>query len=218
MTEKTIVALRRADRAVAGALLILVTFCVATAVASYDPHAEKHVARLAVVVPPAMIQTKLIAASQSVLAPPSAAELAMVRLFVLQQHCLAEAMYYEARGEGVEGQKAIAEVVFHRMRARGYPRSICGVVYQGAHFQRGCQFSFACDGELDQRKSAGAWARSYSLAGRIMVGIVHLGDITGNAISFHAVDAQPDWADRLERTTQIGNHVFYRALPRTKPS
>jgi spore germination cell wall hydrolase CwlJ-like protein len=148
---------------------------------------------------------------------PSSAELEMVRILE-DQRCLAEAMYYEARGEGRSGQEAIAEVVFHRMRTPGYPRSICGVVYQGANHGGGCQFSFACDGALQRPKSIAAWSQARVLAAKIMTGIVRLEDITGDAISFHAADIQPDWADHLERTIQIGNHVFYRSLSRTKSS
>ena len=128
-----------------------------------------------------------------------------------EERCLAEAMYYEARGEGVDGEKAIAEVVFHRMRAPGFPHSICGVVYQRAAAGHGCQFSFTCNGELELRKSFGAWIRAKRLAGRILTGLIQLGDVTENAIAFHAVDVQPAWGDHLVRTIQIGNHVFYRA-------
>jgi len=161
--------------------------------------------------------TTLAAPDSPLAKAPSAAELALERILE-DQRCLAEAMYYEARGEGKEGQEAIAEVVFHRMHAPGYPRTICGVVYQGADRRSGCQFSFACDGELLQPKSSSAWARARMLAARIMAGIVRLGDITGDAIAFHAADIQPDWADQMERTIQIGNHIFYRAAPRTKSS
>jgi spore germination cell wall hydrolase CwlJ-like protein len=146
-----------------------------------------------------------------------AAELTLLRI-LQDQRCLAEAMYYEARGEGREGQEAIAEVVFHRMKSPGYPHSICGVVYQGAERGHGCQFSFACDGELQLPKSSGAWSRARLLAAKIMAGAVHLGDITGDAISFHASEIQPDWADTMERTIQIGNHVFYRSAARSKSS
>ena len=147
----------------------------------------------------------------------SVAELEMVRILE-DQRCLAEAMYYEARGEGRSGQEAIAEVVFHRMQTPGYPHSICGVVYQGANHGESCQFSFACNGELLRPKSSGAWAQARLLAAKIMAGVVRLEDITGDAISFHAADIQPDWAGQMERTIQIGNHVFYRSLSRTKSS
>lgn len=133
---------------------------------------------------------------------------------VADQKCLAEAMYYEARGEGLDGEKAIAEVVFHRMHSRNYPHSICGVVYQRASAGHGCQFSFTCNGELQEAKTPGAWSRAKRLAGKILTGLVTLGDETENAIAFHAVDVQPDWSDHLVKTIQIGNHIFYRAVPR----
>jgi hypothetical protein len=85
---------------------------------------------------------------------------ALMQKLLGEQRCLADAMYYEARGEGEEGEKAIAEVVFHRMKARGYPHSLCGVVYQGAGSGHGCQFSFACNGEMLQTKNWSAWARA----------------------------------------------------------
>jgi spore germination cell wall hydrolase CwlJ-like protein len=142
----------------------------------------------------------------------------VIERMLAEQRCLAEAMYYEARGEGVDGEKAIAEVVFHRMRARGFPHSICGVVYQRAAAGHGCQFSFTCNGELDLPKSLGAWLRAKRLAGRILTGLVPLGDVTENAIAFHALDVQPGWGDHLVRTIQIGNHVFYRAAFRSTRS
>lgn len=154
---------------------------------------------------------------KAVVTPSPATEATIIKVLE-DQRCLAEAMYYEARGEGRSGQEAIAEVIFHRMHSRGYPHSICGVVYQGSGHRSGCQFSFACDGELHQAKTPGAWWRARMLAAKIMAGVVQLGDVTENAISFHATDVQPDWADHLERTIQIGNHVFYRAASRTKSS
>ena len=153
---------------------------------------------------------------KAVAAPQSAVELALLKVLA-DQRCLAEAMYYEARGEGAAGEEAIAEVVFHRTHARGYPHSICGVVYEGANFGH-CQFSFACGGESDRPREAGAWHQARMLAAKIMAGAVPLEDVTEGAISFHAVDVQPGWNDHLERTIQIGNHVFYRRVARTKSS
>jgi len=109
----------------------------------------------------------------------------------------------------VKGQKAVAEVVFHRMRTGNYGHSICAVVYEGAD-KAGCQFSFACSGELKQAKSPQAWLRAEILAARILTGEENLGDVTGGATSFHAISVQPDWANDLQRTVQIGNHIFYK--------
>lgn len=145
-----------------------------------------------------------------VAAPPADLTLASAS----EQECLAEAMYYEARGEGLLGEEAIAEVVFHRMQSGKYPHTICGVVYQGASFRHGCQFSFTCSGELLRPRIASAWNRANTLAVKILTGLVQLGDLTGNAISFHAADVQPGWGDHLVRTIRIGRHVFYRSASR----
>jgi hypothetical protein len=152
----------------------------------------------------------------AITAPQSATELALLRMLA-DQRCLAEAMYYEARGEGAAGEEAIAEVVFHRTHARGYPRTICGVVYEGASLGA-CQFSFACHGEGQRPKEWSAWHQARMLAAKIMAGAVPLENVTEDAISFHAIDVEPGWNEHLQRTIQIGNHVFYRRAVRIKAS
>ena len=130
-----------------------------------------------------------------------------------QQRCLAEALYYEARGEGTAGQMAVAEVVIRRSKTRGYPGSICGVVYQGnPGGTTGCQFSFACNGAMARAREPGAWSRARRMAQRIGTGKVALAGLTGNALFFHATSVRPHWPG-LVRTAQIGSHVFYRAIP-----
>jgi spore germination cell wall hydrolase CwlJ-like protein len=101
------------------------------------------------------------------------------------------------------------------VKSAGYPHSICGVVYQGAALRHACQFSFTCSGELLHPKTPGAWASARRLAAKILNGLIQLGDVTEDAISFHAADVEPGWGDSLVRTIQIGNHVFYRAAPRS---
>lgn len=129
---------------------------------------------------------------------------------LLSQHrCLAEAMYYEARGEGEKGEMAVAEVVFHRLQGGGYGRSICAVVYEGAP-QAGCQFSFACDGSGSRPKSPEDWRKAQVLAARILAGELTLFDITDDAVNYHAAYVRPIWAAKLIRTAQIGSHIFYR--------
>ena len=76
-----------------------------------------------------------------VAAKPAPSEVAMAQLLA-ERRCLTQVMYYEARGEGVRGEMAVAEVVFHRMRSRAYPSTICNVVFEGAQEKRACQFSF----------------------------------------------------------------------------
>ncbi|HWU26326.1 MAG TPA: cell wall hydrolase [Rhizomicrobium sp.] len=167
-------------------------------------------------VPHPLLRSDVIRADL-IVARPSPTELEIARLSG-EERCLAEAMYYEARGEGTEGQMAIAEVVFHRLHHRGFPSSICGVVYQGVSDEGGCQFSFVCDGEMLHRKTSADWRRAKLLAEKILSGYTHLGNSTDGATSFHTIDVEPDWSSNLERTVQIGNHIFYKPLPRTRAS
>jgi hypothetical protein len=128
--------------------------------------------------------------------------------------CLAEVLYYEARGEGVEGEKAVAEVVLERTHNRNFPATICGVVREGAGRGRhDCQFSFACDGAEDRPKERGAWVRAAMLAQKILSGSVRLAGETDHAVAFHNADVAPAWAATMLKTAQIGNHVFYRFAP-----
>ena len=129
---------------------------------------------------------------------------------LLAEHrCLAEVLYYEARGEGRQGQQAIAEVVFHRMNTGNYGHSICAVVYEGAGHP-GCQFTFACNGDVMKDKEESAWRESEMLAAQILTGEVPLRNATAGATNYHAITVAPDWADTMDKTTQIGNHIFYR--------
>jgi spore germination cell wall hydrolase CwlJ-like protein len=129
---------------------------------------------------------------------------------LLAEHrCLSEVLYYEARGEGSQGQKAVAEVIFHRMTTGNYGHSICAVVYEGAGHS-GCQFTFTCNGELTKAKEEDSWQESELLAAQILTGEVPLRNATGGATNYHAISVMPDWADTMNKTTQIGNHIFYR--------
>lgn len=124
--------------------------------------------------------------------------------------CLATAIYHEARGEGIKGQFAVAEVILNRVASKRFPNSICAVVYQGVRTGMigGCQFSFACDG----RSEAMPNRRAADLARRIaqvMAGGGHRG-LTGGATYFHTVAVAPSWSRRFTNTAQIGAHLFYR--------
>lgn len=137
-----------------------------------------------------------------------------IRVSATEQRCLAEALYYEARGEGAAGQMAVAEVVVRRSKTSGYPRSICGVVYQGnPGGTTACQFSWACNGDMRRGREAGAWSRARQLASRIGNGKLALGNTTQRALFFHATSVRPHWPG-LVRTAQIGRHVFYARNPR----
>lgn len=122
--------------------------------------------------------------------------------------CLSEAVYYEARGETPSGQAAVAQVVLNRVRHPSFPKSICGVVFQGAYKRVGCQFSFACDGSMRARREAGAWTRAQKVASRALAGAVMTE--VGAATHFHTTGVAPGWGPRLLRVGQVGMHVFYR--------
>jgi spore germination cell wall hydrolase CwlJ-like protein len=134
-----------------------------------------------------------------------------------EHRCLSQALYYEARGEGPVGQKAVAEVVFHRMYKGNFGHSICAVVYEGAS-RPGCQFSFTCNGDLKRPREEAAWLQSEELAAQILTGAVRLANSTGGATNYHAVYVSPVWAPTLKKTAQIGNHIFYRTPARSRDS
>ncbi|MDE2629790.1 MAG: cell wall hydrolase [Alphaproteobacteria bacterium] len=211
MNQKSRDALLRSDRILVGALAIVLAAVSAAvgAAAAYRPHTDQ--VKTAVMIAGPAMPAAAVQASPVAVRPADRSlveELIMNKLKV-EHRCLSEVLYYEARGEGTKGQKAIAEVVFHRMRTGNYGHSICAVVYEGAD-RPGCQFSFTCDGELRQAKSPQAWLRAQILAARILTGEEGLNDMTGGATNFHAVSVLPDWASELQRTVQIGNHVFYK--------
>lgn len=125
------------------------------------------------------------------------------------QDCLAQAIYYEARSESEDGQRAVAQVVLNRVRHPAWPNSICGVVYQGPlRPGGGCQFTFTCDGSLERRAEGIGWARARALAAEALTGRVYAP--VGLSTHYHTFAVSPSWGPRLARTTVIGAHIFYR--------
>ncbi len=122
--------------------------------------------------------------------------------------CLSQAIYYEAASEGVDGGRAVAQIVLNRMRHPGYPNSVCGVVYQGSERVTGCQFTFTCDGSLARIPQAYLWARSRKIATDALAGSVFAP--VGHATHYHADYVVPYWADSLDKVAVIGRHIFYR--------
>jgi hypothetical protein len=122
--------------------------------------------------------------------------------------CLAEAIYYEARGEPLQGQIAVAEVVLNRVDSRQYPNSICGVTRQGVGNGRVCQFSYACNGQPERMASPVPRQRSEKLAAIMIAGRDRT--ITAGATHFHATYVRPSWSRQLVQTAAIGQHIFYR--------
>lgn len=130
-----------------------------------------------------------------------------VRKSSRQLDCLTAALYYEARGEGEDGMEAVAQVIVNRARHPEFPKSLCGVIYQGAGKGRGCQFSFACDGSMRRRSESALWDRARNIAERAMDGRVS--QAVGNSTFFHATRISPNWRG-LTRVATVGRHVFYR--------
>lgn len=130
-----------------------------------------------------------------------------------QWRCLAEAIYFEARGEPLSGQVAVAEVILNRVEDHRYPDTVCGVTYQGVGRGRVCQFSFACDGRPEAMTSRRERERSEKLAAIMVAGRART--ITDGATHFHATYVRPGWSGKLTRTAAIGHHIFYRLKSRT---
>jgi spore germination cell wall hydrolase CwlJ-like protein len=122
-------------------------------------------------------------------------------------HCLATAIYHEARYESVSGQRAVAEVVMARAKTPGRPKSICGVVYEGAWRTTGCQFSFTCDGLSDGARDPIYWARAKKVAATALRAKKR---VARGATFYHASYVKPRWAKRMVRVARIGTHIFYR--------
>ena len=122
--------------------------------------------------------------------------------------CLTQAVYYEARGEGRAGMEAVAQVVLNRARHPAFPKSVCGVVFQGAARKTGCQFSFTCSGVMRGRVNQTAWNRARTVASSALSGSVNAA--VGSATHFHTTAVAPGWRNSLIRVGQVGSHVFYR--------
>lgn len=132
-----------------------------------------------------------------------------------QWRCLSEALYFEARGEGMKGQLAVAEVILNRVASPKYPSTVCGVVHQGTGRLNACQFSFTCDGIPDIINEPLAWERAGKIARLMLDGKAP--DLTAGATHFHTTQVRPGWAQVFPQTARIGAHVFYRQ-PNAPPS
>ena len=122
--------------------------------------------------------------------------------------CLTEALYFEARGEPIEGQYAVAEVILNRVDHANYPNSICSVINQGTGRQFACQFTYTCDGRPEEIADRDAWHRLGHIA-RIMIDGAPR-NLTSGATHYHADFVNPHWASLYPMTADIGIHHFYR--------
>lgn len=203
-------ALRRSDRILVGALTIVLAVVSGAvgAAAAYRPYTEQR----QVPAPAAAAEAPLRPSAEEVQAAASE-EQAVASKLASENKCLAEAIYYEARGDSEDGKKAIAEVIFARLKTGLYGRTICEVVHQGAGRPH-CQFSFTCNGVMRYARIPSQWAASQRLAARILTGESPLTNLTGGATYFHADTIDPGWPPYLVRTRQVGHHIFYRNTAR----
>jgi len=126
--------------------------------------------------------------------------------------CLTENIYYEAGSESYAGKIAVANVTMNRLNSGRYPKTICGVVYEGSNNPRNiaCQFSWTCDGSASRPKNPVTWSQSQSIAKMILSNDKKVADITDGAEFFHAHYVKPDWSRIYTRVATIDNHLFYR--------
>lgn len=122
--------------------------------------------------------------------------------------CLTEAVYFEARGESINGQIAVAEVILNRAESPIFPNTVCGVIKQGAQNLNRCQFSYKCDGEPEYMTERKAMKRAADVAILIMKG--ERRSLSGDATHYHADYVDPYWASKLLKTATVGTHLFYK--------
>ncbi len=128
---------------------------------------------------------------------------------VKSEKCLAEAIYFESRGEAVRGQMAVAQVILNRVFSGKYPNTVCGVVYQNAHRRLHCQFTFACDGIPDIVREPDMWERAKTIAAEMLDGKLWLPEV-GKATHYHAYWVHPGWVREMTKMHKLGVHTFYR--------
>jgi spore germination cell wall hydrolase CwlJ-like protein len=121
--------------------------------------------------------------------------------------CLAEAVYFESRGEAVRGQIAVAQVIMNRVFSPFYPNDVCGVVHQSNG--RGCQFSYNCDGIPNVVTEPDAWARAMHIARDMLNGKLWMPEVA-KATHYHAYWVRPDWINEMQTISKMGVHTFYR--------
>ncbi len=126
-------------------------------------------------------------------------------------NCLTSAIYYEAGSEPEDGQRAVAQIVLNRVRNPAWPKSVCGVVYQGSErTDDRCQFTFSCDGSMARMASTEGWGRARRIASQALAGLVYRP--VGLATHYHTLAVRPGWAATMRPVAVIGAHIFYRAL------
>ena len=125
------------------------------------------------------------------------------------EKCLADAVYFESRGEPVRGQIAVAQVVMNRVFSGYYPRNVCATVYQNKHRRLACQFTFACDGIPEAVTEPNAWVRAMRIARDVLDGKLWVPEVN-RATHYHAYWVRPSWVREMKRLYKFGVHSFYR--------
>ena len=122
--------------------------------------------------------------------------------------CLAEAIYFEARGEPLNGQYAVGEVIINRSLSHLFPNSICRVISEGSGKRNACQFSYNCDGKLEIITEKDIYNRILKLSRLLLEPSARV--LTDGATFFHAKAVNPSWAKKFKKTKEIGQHIFYK--------
>ena len=125
-----------------------------------------------------------------------------------QISCLAEALYFEARGEPIQGQLAVGEVILNRVKDTRYPSSICKVINQGTGRRFACQFTYTCDGKLETVHERKPYEMALKIAKILMT--THDGKLTRGSTHYHSNYVNPKWSKKFERVAKFGRHIFYR--------
>ena len=133
-------------------------------------------------------------------------------------YCLAQNIYFEAGNQPLAGKIAVTQVVINRIEHVSYPDTACGVIYQAkmrenwkgnmVPIRNQCQFSWFCDGKSDIPVDSKTWFSALAIARDVVQGAY--GDITEGATHYHATWTYPYWADSLNETVLINEHIFYR--------
>ena len=150
----------------------------------------------------------------SLLASPAASPADRLKLsgkpLAKAEKCLADAVYFEARGEPFKGQQAVAQVVMNRVFSGYYPNDVCGVVYQNSGRHLACQFTFACEGkDLSKVDEPDMWAQAKQIAKDMLDGKIWLSEV-GHATHYHAYWVHPSWVHEMTKLYKLGVHTFYR--------
>lgn len=144
------------------------------------------------------------------------AESRLATISAEDRECLAKNIYFEARGETIAGQVAVAWVTLNRMESSKFPDTLCGVVYQARTDRNGnplrhqCQFSWFCDGKSDRIRNQREWEDVQLITNVVLLDWARAKDSpVQDATFYHADYVRPYWAEKFTQVAQIDTHIFY---------